>query len=119
MYSKLEVYKSTLEYFKGDELKTDIWIEKYCLRQTNDVYLELNPTDMHKRLASEFYRIESKYPNPLDKSDIFELLEDFKYIREILNKRGSKNVFFAPRESEKTTVSSHDVFGAFWQKVFS
>ena len=32
---------------------------------------------MHKRLASEFARIEKKYPNPMTESEIYKLLEDF------------------------------------------
>jgi ribonucleoside-diphosphate reductase alpha chain len=35
---------------------------------------------MHKRLAREFARIESKYPNPMSEDDIFDYLDQFKYI---------------------------------------
>ena len=35
---------------------------------------------MHKRIASEIARIETKYPNPLNENEIFEVLRNFKYI---------------------------------------
>jgi len=80
MYSKEEVFESTLEYFQGDTLATQVWINKYCLKDQVGNLLELNPNDMHIRLASEFARIESKYSNPLKEREIYNLLKDFKYI---------------------------------------
>lgn len=75
-----DVYQETLKYFNGDTLATDVWINKYCLKDSDDNYYELTPDDMHKRLANEFYRIEQKYPNSLDYETIYNLLKDFKYI---------------------------------------
>lgn len=77
--NKKEILKSCTEYFKGDTLAADVWINKYALRDGDKVY-ELNPDDMHRRLAREFARIEHKYKNPLSEDDIYELLKDFKYI---------------------------------------
>lgn len=77
--NKKEILKSCTEYFKGDTLAADVWINKYALRDGDKVY-ELNPDEMHKRLAKEFARIERKYKNPLSEEDIYELLKDFKYI---------------------------------------
>ena len=77
--NKEEILKSCIEYFKGDTLAADVWINKYALRDGDKVY-ELNPDDMHRRLAREFARIEHKYKNPLSEDDIYELLKDFKYI---------------------------------------
>jgi ribonucleoside-diphosphate reductase alpha chain len=73
------VYKYTLEYFNGDSLATNIWIDKYCLKSGED-YLESSPDDMHRRSAKELARIEQKYPNPLSEEEIYNLLKDFKYI---------------------------------------
>ncbi len=78
-YTREEILKSSTEYFSGDSLAADVWMNKYALRDGDQIY-ELNPNDMHKRLASEFARIEKKYPNPMTKEEIFELLKDFKYI---------------------------------------
>lgn len=80
--SKLEredILKAATEYFNGDSLAADVWMNKYALRDDNQIY-EKTPNDMHDRLASEFARIESKYKNPIDKETIFNLLKDFKYV---------------------------------------
>ena len=77
--NKEEILKSCTEYVKGDTLAADVWINKYALRDGDKVY-ELNPDEMHRRLAREFARIEHKYKNPLSEDDIYELLKDFKYI---------------------------------------
>jgi len=78
-YTKQQVEKATLEYFKGDKLATDVWIRKYCLKDENHYY-ELTPDDMHWRLAHELARIESKYPNPLTAEQIHNTLKHFKRI---------------------------------------
>ncbi len=78
-YAIEEIKKTTLEYFKGDTLATDVWINKYALRDGEKIY-ELSPDDMHHRLAKEFARIEKKYKNPLKEEEIYNLLKDFKYI---------------------------------------
>lgn len=80
IFSKEEVKEATLRYFEGDTLATDVWIKKYCLKDSKGNLLEKTPDDMHRRLAKEFARIESKYSNPLSEQEIYELLKDFKYI---------------------------------------
>jgi len=79
-YNRNEIFKSTLNYFNGDELATNTWINKYALKDSFGNIYELNPDDTHKRLAKEIYRIEQKYPNPLSYELIFSLLEKFKYL---------------------------------------
>ncbi len=79
-YNYDQVYESTLKYFRGDKLATKVWIDKYCLKDKNGYYLELNPDDMHKRIAKEVARVESKYPNSLSEEEVFELLKDFKKV---------------------------------------
>ena len=78
-YSKQEIEKATLLYFKGDALATDVWIRKYCLKDEKHYY-ELTPDDMHRRIARELARIESKYPNPLTEERIYETIKNFKRI---------------------------------------
>ena len=75
-----EIKESTLQYFKGDDLATKVWATKYALKDSFGNTYELNPDDMHHRLASEIARIEIKYPNPLSEAELFELFRDFKYI---------------------------------------
>ena len=74
-----EIMKSSIEYFGGDELAANVWMNKYALRDDNKIY-ELNPDMMHHRLASEFARIERNYPNPMEEETIYELLKDFRYV---------------------------------------
>lgn len=78
-YTKEEVEKSTLSYFNGDQLATDVWMRKYCLKD-DKYYYELNPDDMHWRIASELARIEAKYPNPMSVDEIYETIKNFKRI---------------------------------------
>ena len=75
-----KVFDSTLRYFKGDELAASVWINKYALKDSFGNLYELNPDDMHKRLASELSRIEKRYANPLPENKIYELLKDFRYL---------------------------------------
>lgn len=78
-YTKQEVEKATLQYFKGDKLATDVWVKKYCLKDEKNYY-ELTPDDMHRRIAKELAKIEAKYPNPLTEDEIFETLKNFERI---------------------------------------
>jgi ribonucleoside-diphosphate reductase alpha chain len=79
-YTFNEALKSTLEYFKGDELAATVWVSKYALKDSFGNLFEKNPDDMHRRLAREIFRIEKKYPNPVPEETIFELLRNFRYI---------------------------------------
>ena len=78
-YMPEDIMKSSIEYFGGDELAANVWMNKYALRDEDKIY-ELNPDMMHHRLASEFARIERNYPNPMSEETIYGLLKDFKYI---------------------------------------
>lgn len=70
MYSYEEAFKDTSVYFNGDDLATKIFVEKYALKDNNGNLLEKTPTDMHWRLAKEFYRIEKiKYKSDIEIDD--------------------------------------------------
>jgi ribonucleoside-diphosphate reductase alpha chain len=79
-YSFEEAFNASLKYFKGDELAARVWVNKYALKDSNGKIYERTPDDMHRRLASEISRIESKYPHPLSFDTLFELMQGFKYI---------------------------------------
>lgn len=79
-YDRDDIHKITLEYFKGDTLATDVWINKYCLQDNNGNFYEQSPEDMHIRIASELYRMELKYPNPTNFNTILESLRNFERI---------------------------------------
>ncbi len=80
IYTNDEAYNAALKYFKGDELAARVWVNKYALKDSDGNIYELNPEDMHRRLAREVARIEKKYPNPLTEDELFDLFKDFKYI---------------------------------------
>ena len=80
IYTREEAVAASLEYFKGDGLAADVWVNKYALKDSNENIFELTPDDMHKRIAKEFARVESKYQNALSESEIYDLMKDFKYI---------------------------------------
>ena len=81
MYSYQEAFTASIDYFEGDELAAKVFVDKYALRDNNDVILEKTPSDMHHRLAKEFARIEKKkFKNPLSEEKIFGLFDKFKKI---------------------------------------
>lgn len=79
-YSFDEALKDATNYFKGDELAANVWINKYALKDSDGNMYESNPDQMHRRLSSEIARIETKYPNSYSEEEIYQVLKDFKYI---------------------------------------
>ena len=77
VYTQGEAFASSLEYFHGDELAARVWVSKYALKDSFGNIFELNPNDMHRRLAREIARVERQYENPLSEDEIFEVLRDF------------------------------------------
>jgi len=79
-YTHEEILEKATEYFGGDTLAANVWMNKYALKDSDGNIYELTPDDMHRRLASEVARIEKRYPNPLSEDEIFELFRNFRYI---------------------------------------
>ena len=79
-YTFDEAFKSSKEYFGGDELAARVWANKYALKDSYGNLFEINPIEMHRRLAKEIARIENRYSNPMSEEKIYGLLKDFKYI---------------------------------------
>ncbi|MDH5475161.1 MAG: adenosylcobalamin-dependent ribonucleoside-diphosphate reductase [Cyclobacteriaceae bacterium] len=75
-----EAMQCSTEYFNGDELAAKVWLDKYALKDVCGKIYEKSPKDMHLRLSAEIARIEKKYPNPLSKEQVFNLLDKFKYL---------------------------------------
>jgi ribonucleoside-diphosphate reductase alpha chain len=75
-----DVLKASTEYFNGDELAATVWINKYALKDSFGNIYERTPDDMHRRIARELARIESRYSNPLSEEELYEVLKGFKYI---------------------------------------
>jgi ribonucleoside-diphosphate reductase alpha chain len=80
IFSDQEAFNASLKYFKDDDLAARVWINKYALKDSKGNIYEQSPNDMHWRIANEIARIEKKYPNPLSKEEVFNLIKDFKYI---------------------------------------
>jgi ribonucleoside-diphosphate reductase alpha chain len=79
-YTYDEAFKSSKEYFKGDELAARVWANKYALKDSFGNLYEKTPDDMHWRIANEIARVENKYPNPMKTEEVYLLLKNFKYI---------------------------------------
>ncbi|HKK40629.1 MAG TPA: ribonucleotide reductase N-terminal alpha domain-containing protein, partial [Cryomorphaceae bacterium] len=79
-YTYEEALAAATKYFDGDELAAGVWLNKYALKDSYGNIFEQDPDDMHRRMAKEIARVESKYPSPLSEDEIFTLLAKFKYI---------------------------------------
>jgi ribonucleoside-diphosphate reductase alpha chain len=79
-YTHQQAVEKSTAYFNGDTLAAGVWVSKYALKDSDGNLYELTPDDMHRRIAGEIARIESKYPNPMSAEKVFSLLERFKYI---------------------------------------
>lgn len=80
VFSFDEAFDASCKYFGGDELAAKVWVSKYALKDSFGNIFEKTPDDMHRRLAKELARIESKYPNPMGEEEIFDLMKGFRYI---------------------------------------
>lgn len=79
-YTQEEAFEAAVDYFKGDDLAARVWLNKYALKDSDGHIYELTPNDMHKRIAKEIARAESKYKNPMSEEEVFDLIKNFKYI---------------------------------------
>ena len=64
-YSFDEAISASTIYFNGDEMAAKVWVNKYALKDSFGNIYERSPEDMHRRLAKEIARIETKYANPM------------------------------------------------------
>ena len=79
-YPYAEAVEGAKEYFGGDDLAATVWVSKYALKDSFGKIYEKSPEQMHWRIANEIARVEGKYPNPMDASEVYHLLKDFKYV---------------------------------------
>ena len=63
--------KELLDYFEGDELACNVWLNKYAIEG------EITPDDMHRRMAKEFARIEEKYGKTIINKELLNKLSNF------------------------------------------
>jgi ribonucleoside-diphosphate reductase alpha chain len=79
-YTYEEILEASTTYFDGDTLAANVWLNKYALKDSNGNIFERTPDDMHRRMASEIARVESKYPNSYTEEEIYDVIKGFKYI---------------------------------------
>jgi ribonucleoside-diphosphate reductase alpha chain len=105
IYTKKHVYEETLKFFDGDDLATNVWIDKYALRDKKENFLENNPMHMYERVASELNRIERTYDNPLSYGTILRLLLERKFIP------AGSNLFGIGNDYQYTSLANCFVIG--------
>ena len=44
-------FKASIDYFEGDELAANVFVNKYALKDSDGNIYEATPYDLHKRLA--------------------------------------------------------------------
>jgi ribonucleoside-diphosphate reductase alpha chain len=96
-YTREEIMTELLIYFNGDVMASEVWLNKYCLKNNKGELFELTPVDMHRRMAREFFITDNKYNIELNgkskslstygqnrkhltEDKIFEYFDKFKYI---------------------------------------
>ena len=79
-YPYAEAVEGARAYFGGDDLAATVWVSKYALKDSFGKIYEKSPEQMHWRIANEIARIENKYPNPMDASEVYNLLKGFNYV---------------------------------------
>ena len=85
--NKQQMKNKLLEYFKGDELASNVFKSKYA--QEGDI----TPDDMHKRMASEFARIEKKYKLQEDIHENWNSISEYGLMRENSTEQSIYNLF--------------------------
>lgn len=75
-----EAIAEATKYFDGDAMAGTVWVNKYALKDADGNIYERTPDDMHRRIASEIARVESRYPNPMGAEEVYSLLKNFRYI---------------------------------------
>lgn len=115
-YTYEQVREASLAYFNGDDLAAEAFAGKYALQDLSGVFYEKTPADMHVRLAKEFHRIESKYPDPLSYEEILEMLSTWKVVPQGSPMSGIGNPFQVQSLSNCFVIeSSEDSYGGIFR----
>jgi len=79
-YTHEEALAAATEYFGGDTLAAGVWLNKYALKDSFGNIYERTPDEMHRRIAAEIARVESRYKNPMSEDDAYALLRRFRFL---------------------------------------
>jgi ribonucleoside-diphosphate reductase alpha chain len=111
-YTYEQVLKSSISYFNGDELAATTWINKYAMKDNDGEFVEQSPTDMHKRMAKEFGRIEADYKLKYNLNGSAKFLSKYGQEREDLTEQKIYNLFkgfgyIIPQGSVMSSLGNH------------
>ena len=91
-----EAIKASEEYFDGEELPANIFVNKYAMKDGRGNLLETNPDEMHIRMAREFWEAESQYITKRESNELrpyHSELSSYGQIRDILTEDRIYNYF--------------------------
>ena len=92
-YPYEQVLEAAVAYFNGDELAGTTWMNKYAMKNKDGEFVELDPDDMHRRMAKEFGRIESDYKLKYNLNGSAKFLSKYGQEREDLTEEKVYNYF--------------------------
>ena len=81
-----------LKYFDGDEMASNVWLNKYAMKNENGEIIEKTPDDMHMRMAKLFAEIEERYEYNTNENLRLKLSE-YGYNRDKLDENRIYNLF--------------------------
>ncbi len=70
VYTLEEAHRNALKYFKGDELAAHVWVNKYALKNEEELIVEASPEERFIAIAMDLNRINKKY-GEADEFDLF------------------------------------------------
>lgn len=91
-YTFNEVFTEVIHYFEKDELAATTWMNKYAMKNKKGEFLETTPDDMHRRMATQFARIESNYLQPIAEDDLL-MMSEYGRTRSLLGEEKIYNYF--------------------------
>jgi ribonucleoside-diphosphate reductase alpha chain len=111
-YTYEQVLESSISYFNGDELAATTWMNKYAMKDNDGEFVEQSPTDMHKRMAKEFGRIEADYKLKYNLNGSAKFLSKYGQEREDLTEQKIYNLFkefgyIIPQGSVMSSLGNH------------
>jgi len=111
-YTYEQVLESSMSYFNGDKLAATTWMNKYAMKDNDGEFVEQSPTDMHKRMAKEFGRIEADYKLKYNLNGSAKFLSKYGQEREDLTEQKIYNLFkgfgyIIPQGSVMSSLGNH------------
>jgi len=111
-YQYEQVLEAAVAYFNGDELAGTTWMNKYAMKNKEGEFVELNPDDMHRRMAKEFGRIEADYKLKYNLNGSAKFLSKYGQEREDLTEEKVYNYFkkfgyIIPQGSVMSSLGNH------------